>query len=152
MATVRFYETIQILFPECHCLRVMTECAKFGETYKKKFLLLSAMRDNFSQFYSRVKVYNPILGSKTQSLVPIRIMANFQTPLNVNSNDDNLNLNSSNGNANSNYGVGASVGTSLVKNKLFPGGRVYLFLAFFIHPPSILPISSRCDCKLKYFF
>ena len=141
--------TIQMLLPEYCCLRVAVACAMFGEI-KRKFLSLSALRDNLSRYDTRVGVYSPDKsGSKARSLVDIRAMISYWDtdgdPLNVHSNDADLNLNSSNRNANSNYGVGASLGTSL-ENKIglfCLSGRVYFVLEFLIHPPSILPISSR---------
>jgi hypothetical protein len=36
VATVRFHETIQILFPGYRRLRVAIVCARFGETYIRR--------------------------------------------------------------------------------------------------------------------
>lgn len=58
VVTARSRGTIQILFPEYRCLRVAIVCTRFGEI-KRKFLSLSAQRDNFSQYDSEVGVHNP---------------------------------------------------------------------------------------------
>jgi hypothetical protein len=58
VVTTRSRGTIQILFPEYCCLRVAVVCARFGET-KRKFLSLSALRENLSRYDSEVGVHNP---------------------------------------------------------------------------------------------